>query len=66
MEEQVVRIREVLSRYHSLATLGQLIDKVIHDSRQPLSTIQGQAALAQEAIAGWIEGQLGRPTVGSI
>lgn len=54
-EEQVVRIREVLSRYHSLATLGQLIDKVVHDSRQPLSTIQGQVALASEAIEGWLE-----------
>lgn len=54
-EEQVVRIREVLSRYHSLATLGQLIDKVVHDSRQPLSTIQGQIALANEAIEGWLE-----------
>jgi signal transduction histidine kinase len=53
-EDQVVRIREVLSRYHSLATLGQLIDKVVHDSRQPLSTIQGQAALADEAIEAWI------------
>jgi signal transduction histidine kinase len=49
-EHQIVQIRTVLSRYHTLATLGQLIDKVVHDSRQPLSTIQGQAGLAQEGI----------------
>lgn len=49
-EEQVVRIREVLSRYHSLATMGQLVDKVIHDGRQPLSTIQAQSSLLYESI----------------
>jgi signal transduction histidine kinase len=54
-ERQVVRVREVLSRYHSLATLGQLIDKVVHDSRQPLSTIESQSALAREVIANWLE-----------
>jgi signal transduction histidine kinase len=53
-ELQIGRIRDVLSRYHSLATLGQLVDKVVHDTRQPLSTIQGQAAMAQEVIDGWI------------
>jgi signal transduction histidine kinase len=50
-EEQIVRIRGVLSQYHSLATLGQLIDKVVHDTRQPLSTIQGQTGMAREALA---------------
>lgn len=49
-EEQVVRIREVLSRYHSLATMGQLVDKVIHDGRQPLSTIQVQSSLLHESL----------------
>ena len=50
-DEQIVSIREVVSRYHSLATMGQLVDKVIHDGRQPLSTIQGQASLAREVIS---------------
>lgn len=54
-EGQVLRIREVLSRYHSLATLGQLVDKVVHDSRQPLSTIQGQASLAREFVGDWVQ-----------
>jgi signal transduction histidine kinase len=55
-EEQVTRIREVVSRYHSLATLGQLVDKVVHDSRQPLSTIQVQATLAYEVVEASLEG----------
>jgi hypothetical protein len=50
-EAQVVEIRRVLSRYHSLATLGSLMDKVVHDSRQPLSTIQAQSTLARENAA---------------
>lgn len=50
-ESQVGRIREVLSRYHSLATLGQLVDKVVHDGRQPLSTIQTQASLLIESLS---------------
>ncbi|MDG0796044.1 sensor histidine kinase [Pectobacterium punjabense] len=50
-EEQVVRIRTVLSRYHSLATMGQLVDKVIHDGRQPLSTIQTQSSLLLDFIS---------------
>lgn len=50
-EGQVVRIREVLSRYHSLATLGQLVDKVVHDGRQPLSTIQTQSSLLIESLS---------------
>jgi len=54
-EEQVTRIREVVSRYHSLATLGQLVDKVVHDSRQPLSTIQVQATLAYEVVEASLE-----------
>lgn len=48
-ESKILRVKQVLARYHSLATLGQLVDKVIHDGRQPLSTIQGQASLALEA-----------------
>lgn len=50
-ESKILRVKQVLARYHSLATLGQLVDKVIHDGRQPLSTIQGQASLALEATA---------------
>lgn len=50
-EEQIVRIREVLSRYHTLATLGQLVDKVVHDGRQPLSTIQTQSSILLDSVS---------------
>jgi len=50
-ESQITRIREVVSRYHALATMGQLVDKVIHDGRQPLGTIQVQTSLAREIIS---------------
>ncbi|WP_448135158.1 sensor histidine kinase [Stenotrophomonas rhizophila] len=50
-ESQIVRIKDAVARYHTLATVGQLVDKVVHDGRQPLSTIQGQSTLAAEAIA---------------
>jgi len=49
-ESQIVRIKEAVARYHTLATVGQLVDKVVHDGRQPLSTIQGQSTLAVEAV----------------
>ena len=38
-------IQEVLSRYHRLASLGQLIDIVLHDGRAPLAKITNEATL---------------------
>lgn len=49
-QSKLAGARETLSRYHSLATLGQLVDKLVHDGRQPLGTVQGQTALAAEAL----------------
>ena len=43
-------IKTVISRYHSLATLGQLIDILLHDGRQPLSTINTQSLLGKEKV----------------
>ncbi len=44
-------VQDVLGRYHRLATLGQLIDVVLHDGRQPVASITNQADLGIEAIA---------------
>jgi signal transduction histidine kinase len=44
----VDRVREVVSRYQGLATLGQLIDVVLHDGRTPLSKIGSETDLAIE------------------
>lgn len=40
---QLEEIQTVLARYHSLATLGKLIDVVLHDGRHPLADITNQA-----------------------
>lgn len=48
--KQLENIKSAVSRYHSLATLGQLIDILLHDGRQPLSTINSQALLGMEDI----------------
>jgi len=45
LDEGVQRAEEVVSRYRRLATLGELIDKVLHDGRAPLAKIGGEADL---------------------
>ncbi len=47
-KRQVKSFQDVLSQYHSLATLGGIVDKVLHDGRQPLATIQTEAGLGKE------------------
>jgi signal transduction histidine kinase len=45
LERRVEEAQEVLARYRRLATLGQLIDTVLHDGRAPLSKISNEAHL---------------------
>ena len=45
LESKAQGIQEVLSRYHRLATLGQLVDRVLHDGRSPLAKIGNEAVL---------------------
>lgn len=45
---RIESIKHVVARYSGLATLGKLIDAVLHEGRQPLATISGQAALGTE------------------
>lgn len=52
---QVESLKAVVAKYHALATLGQLIDVLLHDGRLPLAKIRKEALLAQEDIA---EGRL--------
>ena len=42
---RVRSIQEVISRYQRLATLGQLVDIVLHDGRAPLTKISNEAVL---------------------
>lgn len=46
----VESLKAVVSKYHALATLGQLIDVLLHDGRLPLAKIRKEALLAQEDI----------------
>jgi len=46
-EHGVAEVQRVLARYRRLATLGQIIDVVLHDGRTPLSAISGEVALAK-------------------
>lgn len=41
-------IKAVVARYSGLATLGKLVDAVLHEGRQPLAVITSQTALGQE------------------
>jgi len=52
---QVESLKAVVAQYHALATLGQLIDVLLHDGRLPLAKIRKEALLAQEDI---VEGHL--------
>ncbi len=49
-KKQIKNFQNVLSQYHALATLGGIIDKVLHDGRQPLAKIQTEAGLGKEFI----------------
>ena len=50
LENQIGEIQTVIARYQNLATLGTLIDVVLHDGRHPLSKIINEAILGREAI----------------
>ena len=50
LELRVKVVQEVLSRYRRLATLGQLVDTVLHDGRAPLAKIGNEAHLGQRDI----------------
>lgn len=47
---QISKLQDVVSQYHALATLGGIVDKILHDGRQPLAKIQTEAGLGSEQI----------------
>ena len=53
LDERDERVGEVLARYHRLATLGQLVDRVIHELGQPLAAIRQASTLAAEDLDAW-------------
>jgi len=49
-EHGVAEVQQVLARYRRLATLGQIIDVVLHEGRTPVAAISNEAALARRDI----------------
>ncbi|WP_111412997.1 ATP-binding protein [Billgrantia lactosivorans] len=47
-KNQIKKLQGVLSQYHALATLGGIVDKILHEGRQPLAKIQTEAGLGRE------------------
>jgi signal transduction histidine kinase len=45
LDRRILEVQEVIARYRRLATLGQLIDSVLHNGRTPLSKIRNEADL---------------------
>lgn len=50
IKERFSQVGETLARYHRLATLGELIDMVVHDSAQPIATIRNSAAAGKDKV----------------
>lgn len=48
---QLKEIQTVMARYQRLATLGQLIDHVLHEGRQPIASINNEAFLGLKEVA---------------
>jgi signal transduction histidine kinase len=51
LERRVSEVQEVIARYRRLATLGQLIDTVLHDGRAPITKIANEAHLGLRDVA---------------
>ena len=47
IKSSVEQVQQVLVRYRRLATLGQLIDVVLHDGRTPVASISNECDLAR-------------------
>lgn len=47
-DARIENVKNVLAKYSGLATLGKLVDAVLHEGRQPLASISGQASLGNE------------------
>jgi signal transduction histidine kinase len=45
LDEGIERAQEVVARYRRLATLGELVDKVLHDGRAPLAKMGNEAEI---------------------
>lgn len=56
-QHQIKNLQTVLSQYHALATLGGIVDKILHDGRQPLAKIQTESGLGREKAEDLLEAE---------
>ena len=59
LDDHLERVGEALSRYHRLATLGKLIDMVVHELTQPVYVIKQETALGIQAMKRPVPGRSG-------
>jgi signal transduction histidine kinase len=52
LEARVTEVQQVISRYRRLATMGQLVDIVLHEGRTPVAGIANEVALALRKLRG--------------
>jgi signal transduction histidine kinase len=64
LREAVEGVQQILGRYRRLATLGQLIDAVVHEFRHPLSTIRNEMELLSDDLR--TRGSLTKKTQGRL
>lgn len=57
LDERQDQVGEVLARYHRLATLGQLVDRIVHELSQPIVAARQAAVLAIEKLENSRDGQ---------
>jgi len=50
IDSQADDVGQALARYHRLATLGSLVDRIVHEIGQPLSIVRSRSAVALRAI----------------
>lgn len=51
IEERFRRVGETLAQYHRLATLGRLMDNLIHEAAQPIAAIRNDASTGKNLLS---------------
>lgn len=62
-DQGITEVRQVLARYRRLATLGQLIDKTLHEGRTPIAAISNEVDLGRRDLANMKDGTISPESV---
>ncbi|NPD04512.1 sensor histidine kinase [Nocardioides sp. zg-1308] len=58
MSSGVDRVKEVISAFQLQATLGQLVDRVVHDGRNAIGPLRNKADLLKSAVGSGVESRI--------